>query len=106
MPIKSKRIHLIERDDRITKVDGQVWESGFWVVSESNIQKLIGGSIFFHKKQKEPSFFGGIILDYRIQEEGQFTGRVIFKFEYQTDHRGVKAEPRGWSQEKKIVLDK
>ncbi|MEI6167114.1 MAG: hypothetical protein WCS52_07960 [bacterium] len=106
MTINNIRIHLIERDAGITKVDGQVWESGFWVISESNAQKLINGSIFFHKKLKEPSFFGGIIQNYRIQEDGAHSGSVIFKFEYQADHRNIKAENRGWSNEIKIVLDK
>ena len=108
MTIKSKRIHLLERDNRFTRMepDGKVWESGFWVVSESNAKKLIGGSILFHKKQNEPSFFGGIILKFRIQYDGKYEGRVIFAFEYQADHRNFMAEGRGWSQEKKIVLDK
>jgi len=104
MTIQSKRVHLIERDNRLTRIDGPVWESGFWVISESNAKKLIGGSILFHKKQNEPSFFGGIILKYRIQYDGKYAERVIFTFEYQADHRNFLAERGGWSQEKKIVM--
>ena len=100
----SKRIHLIERDGRIEKIDGGIWESGYWIVSSASAKQLVGGSIFHHKKQAEPSFFGGIILGYRIQEEGPFAGRVIFKFQYAHDHRGVSAGKGGWGNEMKMVL--
>ena len=97
MPIKSKRIHLIERDNRMIRLDtdSQVWESGYWVVSDATAKQLLGGSILFHKKQKEPSFFGGVILNYRIQKEGEWKGRVIFSFEYRADHRMVLADRGG-----------
>jgi hypothetical protein len=104
MPIKSKRIHLIEKDCRIEKISDQVWESGFWSIPEAKAKQLLGGSILFHKKKSEPSFFGGLILNYRIQDMGQFRGRVIFTFEYQADHRGFVAEREGWGQEKKVVM--
>jgi hypothetical protein len=104
MAIKSKRIHLIEKDDRIKKVEGQVWESGFWSISEAKAQQLLGGSILFYKKKSEPSFFGGLILNYRIQPEGKFEGMVIFTFEYRADHRGFVAENEGWSRDMKVVM--
>jgi hypothetical protein len=104
MAIKRKRIHVIERDNRIIRVDDQVWESGDWVVSESTAKQLVGGSILFHKKQKEPSFFGGLILKYRIQDNGKLKGLVIFTFQYQPDHRGVLADGGRWSQEMRVVV--
>ena len=106
MPIQTQRIHLIEKDGRITKVEGQVWESGFWSIPfpEAKSKQLLGGSILFHKKKSEPSFFGGLILNYRIQENGEFKGRVIFTFEYRADHRGFIAEREGWSKDMKVVM--
>ena len=106
MAIKSKRIHLIERDNRMIRLDAnsQVWESGYWIISDAKAKQLLGGSILFHKKQKEPAFFGGVILNYRIQKEGEWKGRVIFTFEYRGDHRMVVADRGGWSQEMKVVV--
>ena len=103
MPPKSKRIHLIERNTHMTRMEGHVWESGYWVVPEARAKQLLGGSVLFHKKQREPSFFGGLILNYRLHDKGQLKGRVIFTFEYRADHRGVIAESGGWRQDAKIV---
>ena len=103
MTVKSKRIHLIERNDRINRVDGHVWESGYWTLLEPKAKELLGGSILFHKKRNEPSFFGGIILNYHIQDKGEWKGRVVFTFEYRVDHRFVLAG-RGWFKDMKIVM--
>jgi hypothetical protein len=100
------KIHVIERMDHIRKLEGQIYESGFWAVSPETAQALLGGDIYFHKKQKEPSFYGGKILGYRIHEEDdEYCGRIIFRFEYSTKHRNVSAGSGGWSNEKKIVWD-
>lgn len=103
MTIKSKRIHLIEREDRIKRVDNQVWECGYWSLPEPKAKSLLNGSVLFHKKRNDPSFFGGIILNYRIQDTGKWKGRVIFTFEYRADHRMALAQG-GWSKDMKIVL--
>jgi len=100
------RIHVIENDNRIKKLEGRIHESSFWNVTEWKAQELIGGNIYFHKRQKEPSFFGGTILGYRIhQEDDEFKGRVIFRFESTREHRNVFAGDGGWSYEMKIVFD-
>ena len=103
MPIKTKRIHLIERNDKITKVSDQVWESGDWSLPEAKAKSLLGGSILFHKKRAEPSYFGGLILNYLIQDKGQKKGLDIFTIEYRADHRMVLAD-KGWSKDMKIVM--
>jgi len=103
MKVKSKRIHLIERNDEIIKVEEQIWESGHWALPEAKAKALLGGSILFHKKRAEPSYFGGRILNYRLQDKGKFKGLVIFTFEYQADHRMVLAD-KGWSKDIKIVM--
>ena len=103
MPIKTKRIHLLERNDQIVKVSDQVWESGNWSLPEIKARSLLSGSILFHKKRSEPSYFGGLILNYRIQDKGQKKERVIFTFEYRADHRMVLAG-KGWSKDMKVVM--
>jgi hypothetical protein len=103
MAAKRKRIHVIERDNRMIRLEGDLWESGYWAAPEATAKQLVGGSILFHKKQKEPSFFGGLILKYRIQDKGVYMGRVLFTFQYEPDHRGVLAEGGSWSQAMKVV---
>jgi hypothetical protein len=98
------RIHLIERNGYIKKLEGQISESGFWAIPSESAQVLVGGDIYFHKRQKEPSFYGGKILGYRIHnEDDEYRGRIIFRFEYSAKHRNVSAGIGGWSYEKKIV---
>src|SRR5438067_13741492 len=100
------RIHLIERTGYIQKLEDQICESGLWAVPSQTAQALLGGDIYFHKKQKEPSFYGGKILGYRMHEEDdENRGRIIFHFEYSAKHRNVSAGSGGWSNEKKIVWD-
>ena len=100
----TRKIHLIERMGHIQKIEGQIHESGLWDVSPHTAQTLVGGDIYFHKKQKEPSYFGGKILGYRTHDEDdEYRGRIIFRFEYSADHRNVSAGSGGWSNEKKIV---
>ena|SRR5438067_2644576 len=100
----TRKIHLIERLGHIKKIEGRIHESGFWDVSSQTAQELVGGDIYFHKKQKEPSYFGGKILGYRIHEkDDEYRGRIIFRFEYSAGHRNVSAGSGGWSNEKKIV---
>jgi hypothetical protein len=100
------RIHLIERIGYIQKLEEQIFESGLRAVTPDTAQSLLGGDIYFHKKQKEPSFYGGKILGYRIHDEDdEYRGRIIFSFEYSAKHRNVSAGSGGWSNEKKIVRD-
>lgn len=103
MPDDSRRIHLIERDDRFVPLGNSVYESGFWHVAEEKAALLKGGMIYFHKAQDEPSYYGGRIIDYRIQREGEFVDRIIFKFQYMAECRGCMAGRDGWGQEKKLV---
>jgi hypothetical protein len=100
-----RRIHLIEKLSLFRKIAGNVHESGYWEVAPQIADELVGGDIYFHRKQKEPSFFGGKILGYRIHDEDDEypRGRIIFRFEAARSHRGVLAGGSGWSYEKKII---
>src|SRR5437667_3644467 len=100
----SKRIHLIERESLFIKIEGHVHESGYWGVGDETAQSLVGGDIYFHKKQKEESFFGGKIVGFRVhQDDDERHGRIIFRFEFSSAHRGVLAGNGGWSNAMKIV---
>jgi len=103
-----RKIHLIERVTHFIRIEGNVFESWCWDITPQTAQALVGGDIYFHKKQKEPSYFGGKILGYRIHDsdEGEYPGcrgRIVFTFEYSREHKNVSAGEGGWSYEKKIV---
>jgi hypothetical protein len=98
------RIHLIEHLGLMHRVDGNIFDSGYWKITPQQAEELIGCDIYFHKKQKELSFFGGKILGYRIfDKDDELKGRIIFRFEYLRSHKGVSAGDGGWSYEKKII---
>lgn len=100
----TKKIHLIERLKNFEKIEGRIFESGLWDVSPRTAESLVDGDIYFHEKQKEPSYFGGKILGYRIHEsDDRYNGRIIFRFEYSIEHKKVSSGSGGWSNEKKIV---
>jgi hypothetical protein len=96
-------IHLIETSNNFVKLQDNTWESGWWSIDESQAQKLVGGEIYFHKKQQEPSFYGGIITGYRIEQDGQYQGKVVFTLRYSDAGRNVKADKHGWSKHIKII---
>lgn len=98
-------IHLIEQKGNVWKVQGTTdeWESGFWVVAEDTAAKLVGGDLYLHSAQAEPSHFGGAILGYRVQDGGPVSGRYIFRLRPTAAHRGVEAGRSGWGNEKKLV---
>ena len=101
----ANRIHLVERQERFERIEGDVWESSFWALRPDKAERLIGGKIYFHKKQKEPSFFGGRIIGFRQQPDGEFAGRLVFRFEYRKDCRSVSAGPEPWTSfEMKVVI--
>ena len=102
----ASRIHLIEKLNLIHPVaeGSKEYESGFWAIPPHTAQLLVGGDIYFHKKQRERSFFGGKILAFRLAPDGEYTGRIIFSFAPDQEHRNVSAGHGGWSAEKKIVL--
>ena len=96
-------IHLIENMSNFVKLSETVWESGWWSLNENRAKKLVGSEIYFHKKQREPSFFGGIITGYRIEEHGEYQGMIVFELQYSEICRNVKTDKHGWSRKMKIV---
>lgn len=96
-------IHLIEPLNKFVKLPDSRWESGWWNIDESKAKKLVGGEIYFHKKQQEPSFFGGSITGYRIDQNEQYQGKIVFTLRYDSACRNVKTDKSGWSKKMKII---
>jgi hypothetical protein len=96
-------IHLIEKMNNFIKLQDNTWEIGWWQLEESKAQKLVGGEVYFHKKQQEPSFYGGIIIGYRIEPDGQYQGKTVFTFNHKQSCRNVKTDKYGWSKKLKII---
>jgi hypothetical protein len=42
MPPNNNRIHLFETDNRIQRIEGSIWESGYWVIGKDTANRLIG----------------------------------------------------------------
>jgi hypothetical protein len=101
------KIHFIERDGRFERVpkSPDEWESGYWKLTAAAAASFIGGDVYFHSAQKDPSHFGGTILGTRVQADGAFAGRTVLRFKYTKHHRGVRAGAGGWGLQKKVVLD-
>jgi hypothetical protein len=96
-------IHIIEPLNNFVGLGDKAWESGWWSMDESKAKELIGGEIYFHKTQQEPSFFGGVITGYRVEQGVQYQGRIVFTLKYNAACRNVKTDKRGWSKKMKIV---
>jgi hypothetical protein len=98
-------IHLVERLGNTRKIPNteHEYECGYWVVAEETARKLIGGDLYLHDGQNEPSRFGGKILGYRVHHGGNEDGRIVFHIQATIAHRGVRTPREGWGNEKKLV---
>jgi hypothetical protein len=96
-------IHIIEPLNNFVKLPDDKWESGWWSIDESKAKELVGGEIYFHKKQLEPSFFGGSITGYRIDQDTKNQGKIIFTLQYNEASRNVRTDKLGWSKKMKII---
>lgn len=99
-------IHFVERLNNVHPVPGVPgeWESGYWVVSEETAQRLVGGDLYLHSGQSDPSHFGGKILAFRVHKDGsELDGRIVFRIKAALEYKGVAAGREGWGNEKKIV---
>jgi hypothetical protein len=101
---KMKSIHLIQYDrdpelqPKPIAPGSQTYESGFWSFTIEQANTFKYGNIYFHRKQKSPSFLGGVIKDCWI-EQYQGQDRVVFKFESSSSHEGILPKnPDGWDR--------
>ncbi len=96
-------IHMVEPLNKFVKLPDSSWESGWWNLDESKARELVGGEIYFHKKQQEPSFFGGTITGYRLDQDAPSQGKVAFTLQYNAACRNVRTDKNGWSKKMKII---
>lgn len=96
------RIHLIERAGNVHRVAGSPdeWVSGDWVISHDTAAKLVGGDLYLHSNQSEPSHFGGRIVGWHPHTKD--TKRIVFVFIASKDYKGFRTGKDGWGVEKKI----
>ncbi|MEZ9569353.1 hypothetical protein AB4242_10745 [Vibrio splendidus] len=96
-------IHFVERLENFQLVDAGTneWESGYWVVSDESIERILGGDIYLHSGQKEPSFCGGVITGFRVVERNG-KDRIVFRFRRIDDYEGL-ISPDGWGNEQKRI---
>ena len=97
-------IHFVERKGNTHKIKGtdHEYDCGYWAVSKDTAEKLVGGDLYLHSGQKEPSKFGGRILSFRVHEGGDIDGRIIFRIQFSSEYRGVTIK-EGWGNEKNII---
>ena len=101
-------IHLIRNEPGLPQIipiapGADIYRSGYWVIAETTAKALIGGRIYFHEHQANPSFYGGIITGVEKMEQGEWAGRVVFTFKFDQACRGVTTPRDGWAQEMKII---
>ncbi len=65
--------------------DNKIYESGYWVLSETTAHDLIGAKIYLHDSQSAPAFFGGIILSWKKILDGEHAGRILFAFKAESE---------------------
>lgn len=107
MPRKASALHLVEKGIyriNLRHVSGtkDEWETGYWWVGDTTAASLVGGKIYLHRGQGEPSHIGGEILSYNHQS-GTDPKRKVFRFRTLDQCRGVSTAKTGWGNEKKII---
>lgn len=99
-------VHFVEHKNNIHRIPDTPgeWESGYWVIAEETAQRLIGGDLYLHSGQNEPSHFGGKIVAFRIHRDGsEIDGRIVFRIRPTIEYKGVVTGREGWGNEKKLV---
>ena len=106
MPRIAEAIHVVEKKTegahlRRLKGSRTEWETGYWIVGDSTSKSLIGGMVYVHRGQNEPSHAGGKILQI-YHELGSDPRRRVVRFRSTASGKGVIAESTGWGNERKI----
>lgn len=98
-------LHVIEKDGleekhlKCVNKTKNVWNTGFWKVSDATAKSLVGGCIYVHTGQKASSHIGGRVISFN-SEDG---GRKVFRFRAVKEMTNVFAGNAGWGNEKKVV---
>ena len=104
------RIHLLCKKGENLKETVQksgIWDSGNWVVTADEAQRLVGGTLYLHETKGKRSYFGGRITGFRpIVTNDKIKERTIFTFEFLPQAKDV-AWPAGSTvrHSQLIILD-
>lgn len=88
------------REQKPVKDSNDEWESGNWVVKPEKAESLIGKRIYFHEKQKEPSYSGGIIKAFH---DSNIPDRIVFTYIPDNEGIGYLAGSENWGVEQKTI---
>jgi len=104
------QIHLLCKKGAHLKETVQksgIWESGNWIVTADEAQRLIGGTLYLHETKGERSYFGGRITGFRpIVTDDKIKDRTIFTFEFFQQAKNVSWPPgSGVRHSQLIILD-
>ena len=96
--------HLVDHYEvQLIDRDKNEWESGYWVVSEATAKRLVGGHIYLHRGEDEPSHIGGDIFSFHVHPRGPEAGRIVFHFHADVECSNITVGSEGWDNEMKIV---
>lgn len=96
--------HLVDHYEvQLIDRDKNEWESGYWVVSEATAKRLVGGHIYLHRGEDEPSHIGGDIFSFHVHPTGPEAGRIVFHFHAAVTCSNITVGREGWDNEMKIV---
>ncbi|MGB8279050.1 MAG: hypothetical protein WCF20_14395 [Methylovirgula sp.] len=96
------RIHLICRGGRHLKATNfPEYESGYWVLSETQVKELLNGFLYLHEKKSDPSYFGGVTSGHRLASHDEPSpGHVVLTIIAGDDCKNVAWEgdkhPMAW----------
>lgn len=110
MPRFARAIHFVERgkhQENLKEVEGRpgIWESGYWVASDTTATQLVGGRIYLHRDQSTSAHIGGTILEVIHRLSSDKRRKVVFVFRAEKALKGVASPMSGWGNEKCIEWD-
>ena len=74
------KLHLICRAGlNVRTVTFPVFDSGDWLLSAEDADRMVGGRLYLHEKKSAPSYFGGLVRSWRYLEGDE--GRIVLRFE-------------------------
>ena len=94
-----KNIHIVCKSEKKNPPRPVVpksnhYRSTSWSISDKLAAAIVGGKVFFHQGQKEPSYFGGVVTRCEPCDED----RYAIYFDYDPDCTDVKPTCK-WSYE-------
>ncbi len=102
------RIHLLCKKGENLKETVQksgIWESGNWVVTADEAQRLVGGTLYLHETKGKRSYFGGRITGFRpIVTNDKIKERTIFTFEFLPQAKDVAWPPGSSVRHSQLII--